>query len=113
MNEDAATVPTPQRAAEAVVEQEAKNKRRATAFLNLFGREGKRGEDQKIVLEHLRICGGGGANAFQFSATADGASIALSAAHRDGAKSLLRIIHRQISLAVVPSREVAKTKIKR
>ena len=70
----------------------------ADSFLQVIGIEGHRSQAQNDVIEHLRKCAGESGNVFQF-AEADGYKIALAAAHRDGASSILRVIERQLQLS--------------
>jgi len=87
---------------EAVAQARAKAERLAGAFLALFGRGTSRTPEQKLVFAHLKICADDDRNSFNFPAGRDGFAVALAAAQMDGAKSILRIINRQIALAQKP-----------
>lgn len=112
MNKDAATVPTPQRAAEAVAENEGANRKIANAFLSIFGQPGKRGENQTLVLSHLEQQASDGRNCFQFHGK-DGIAMALAAAHIDGAQAQIRTINRQISFATVLAKPKHAPKVRK
>lgn len=69
------------------------------AFQSVFGQPGKSGRtsDQRLVLKHLQKVGY--LNAPIFS-TAPGQSMdVIAAAHRDGARTVILIIERQLELA--------------
>lgn len=87
----------------------------AQSFEAVFGQPRKRTDAQRLVLEHLEKCCGGGedGNAFRFTdATGDGWKTALSAAHLDGAKSVLRVVNRQLSIASKPKQAEDRPKPK-
>jgi hypothetical protein len=96
---------------EAVEQARAKARRLANSFAVVFGKDTRRSEAQKLVIDHLSACAGNGedGNAFRFTDQGDGFRLALSAAHLDGAKSVLRIIHRQLRIATQP-KETPKAK---
>lgn len=86
----------------------------ANDFLAVFGPPGQRTPNQERVLAHLEKDAGEESNAFQFQGLSDGLSIALAAAHRDGAQSRIRIINRQVRSAITPAQAKPKTgKVKR
>lgn len=85
--------------ADATRQAQAKADRVHLAFLEVLGFEKKRTAAQKIVVEHLTVSVGEDSNDFQFKDGRDGMTTALAAAQMDGAKSLLRIIKRQLKLA--------------
>ena len=89
---------SPQEPSDAIVKAEARKVRLATAFKNVFGQERARTEDQKIVMEHLKHQAAEGTNSFQFQG-ADGIAIIASGIHRDGAKSQILTIDRQLFIA--------------
>jgi hypothetical protein len=84
---------------EASEQAKAGTVRLARSFDAVFGREGARSEDQRAVLEHLRLCAGEDSNSYRFSEGRDGISIVAAGIHRDGAQSILRIIERQLHIA--------------
>ena len=83
----------------------------ANAFQSVFGSGKLRNVDQKLVLDHLKHQAGEGTNSFQFQG-ADGIAMIASGIHRDGAKSILLTIERQLQIAAneKPKKEPTKTK---
>lgn len=71
----------------------------ARDFESVFGQPAKRTAPQKNVLEHLALCAGDDANSYRFHEAKDGLALVAAGIHRDGAKTILRIIDRQISIA--------------
>ena len=96
---------------EAVAQARAKAERLATSFEAVFGQPKKRTAEQQAVLGHLEVCAGDDQNAYRFSDARDGISLIAAGIHRDGAKSLLRIIERQLAIAA-RKKEPAKAKPK-
>src|SRR5271154_5844949 len=72
----------------------------AEAFEAVFGAPKKRTEAQKRVVEHLTVCAGDDGNSYRFNEAKDGLALIAAGIHRDGARSMLRIVERQISNAV-------------
>ena len=72
----------------------------ANAFAQVFGHDGTRSEAQSIVLEHLEKCSGDDGNSYRFNEVKDGIALIAAGIHRDGAKSVLKIIHRQLDLSL-------------
>ncbi len=89
---------TPPKESDAVEQARARTQRLAHAFHSVFGHPDHRTETQKLVLDHLGTCAGDDTNSYQFGAAKDGISLIASGIHRDGAKSLLRIIERQVQI---------------
>lgn len=88
----------------------------AAAFETVIGQPRTRTPEQKLVLEHLEKCSGNGdeGNCFSFASPFDGFKTALAAAHIDGAKSVLRIIRRQLSISAnVKAPKPDKPKVRR
>jgi hypothetical protein len=84
---------------EAQLQAKARSTRLAQAFAALFGQEKKRTAEQKLVIEHLTICAGDDGNSYRFNEAKDGVALIAAGIHRDGAKSLLRVIERQLAIA--------------
>jgi len=85
---------------EAVAQARAKAQRLALSFQAVYGQPGpKRSEAQRSVLEHLAVCAGDDANSYRFNEAKDGVALIAAGIHRDGAKSILRVIERQLSIA--------------
>ena len=72
----------------------------AGAFETVFGQPKKRTPEQQMVLEHLRVQAGEDSPSYQFSGTRDGISLIAAGIHRDGAKTILLIIDRQLQNAL-------------
>lgn len=72
----------------------------AGAFEIVFGQPKKRTDSQKLVIEHLAMCAGDDANSYRFNEAKDGLALIAAGIHRDGARSMLRIIDRQLSTAI-------------
>lgn len=85
--------------ADATRQAQAKADRVSLAFSEVFGFDKKRTAAQKIVNEHLALCAGDDANAYQFNGAKDGIALIAAGIHRDGAQSILRVIQRQLKLA--------------
>ena len=78
----------------------AKADRLANAFKDVFGLDSKhRSESQALVLAHLEVCSGGDGNDFRFTEGRDGVAIAIAGFQLDGARSILRVIDRQLKIA--------------
>ena len=85
----------------------------AADFETVFGHESKRTSAQKNVLDHLGVCAGEDSNSYRFNEARDGVALIAAGIHRDGAKSILKVIERQLSLARNRKPEKAKVKSKR
>lgn len=97
---------------EAVQQARAKAQRLATAFEAVFGQPRKRTAAQSLVSEHLAVCAGDDGNAYRFNEARDGVALIAAGLHRDGAKSILRVIERQLAIAArvrEPKRDKPKT----
>lgn len=101
----------PELSAEAA-ERAAHNARLALAFEAVFGQATKRTPQQQLVFDHLRAGGNDDdeANSFDFKSSADGIALIAAGIHRDGAKSILRIVNRQLSKARALKSTTPKTK---
>lgn len=96
---------------ESVQQIRAKAQQLATAFQTVFGQPGpKRSLSQRIVLEHLAVCAGDDANSYRFNDAKDGIALIAAGLHRDGARSLLRVIDRQLSIAAQSAQQIEKSK---
>jgi hypothetical protein len=71
----------------------------ANAFAQIFGLSGMRSEAQSRVIAHLEKCAGDDGNSFRFGDAKDGIALIAAGIHRDGAKSLLKVIYRQLELS--------------
>ena len=89
--------PTPP-PSEAQQQAEIKKHARARDFKAVFGLKGKRTDAQQRVLDYLEG-GGDDANSYDFNSNRDGMAILWAGVHRDGAKSIIRIINRNLSIA--------------
>lgn len=85
--------------ADAQAEARAKASRIAAAFVDVFGKANGRRETQSLVLAHLAECAGDDQNSYRFSEAKDGLALIAAGIHRDGARSMLRIIERQLHIA--------------
>lgn len=105
--------PSPQ--ADVTEQQKAERMRTALAFLEVFGKEGKRTANQRLVMEHLERGISEDENTFRFgkNQAVDGISAIAAGIHRDGAQTWIRIIKRQISSAEEATKEKTKPKVKR
>lgn len=90
--------PTPDKS-DALLQARAKAQRLASAFVAVFGKGSRRTAEQSLVLGHLELCAGEDQNSYRFGDAKDGVALIAAGIHRDGAKSILRIIERQIQLA--------------
>lgn len=102
---------TPPEISEATLQARAKAQRLASAFQEVFGYPTKRTSSQRLVLAHLALCAGDDSNSYRFNDAMDGVSRIAAGIHRDGARSLLRIIDRQLEIASKPT-EASKPKPK-
>ena len=84
---------------DALQQARAKAQRLAGAFESVFGKGTRRSAEQKLVLEHLAHCAGDDQNSYRFNEARDGVSLIAAGIHRDGARSVLRIIDRQLEIA--------------
>ena len=82
-------------------EMNADRRRLANSFEAVFAQPRKRNEHQQRVLEYLETCAGWATNDFDFLSPTDGVKCVSAGIHRDGAKSILRVIHRQLENATV------------
>ena len=103
-------IEAPQIPSEAAQQLKAKAQRLALAFQSVFGQPAKRSLAQQLVLEHLVVCAGDDANSYRFNDAKDGIALIAAGLHRDGARSILRIIDRQLSLAAKSRQDATKTK---
>ena len=86
----------------------------AAAFEACFGQPRTRTPAQVRVLEHLAACAGEEQNSYRFNDAKDGIALIAAGIHRDGAKSMLLIIERQLSIAAQAEKpRPKKTTIKR
>lgn len=79
--------------------QIAERRRLALSFDFVFDQPKLRNEHQKRVLEHLSLCAGEQTNSYDFNASTDGLTKIAAGIHRDGAQSILKVIHRQLANA--------------
>jgi hypothetical protein len=77
----------------------------------VFGSPAKRSEAQKLVLSHLAICAADDGNSYRFNEAKDGVALIAAGLHRDGARSILRVIERQVDIAANAPVPKAKSKI--
>lgn len=84
---------------EAISQARAKAGELAAAFAEVFGLAKTRTGRQRIVLDHLGTCAGDDANSYRFNEGRDGIALIAAGIHRDGAKSLLKVIDRQLLIA--------------
>lgn len=89
---------------EAAKQRQAKADRLHRSFAEVFGQPRNRSTSQKLVLEHLSVCAGDDGNDYRFGDAKDGIALIAAGVHRDGARSLLRVIERQLELAAEASR---------
>lgn len=97
---------------DAIAQARAKSLRLANAFVSVFGKGARRSEEQRLVLGHLAACAGDETNSYRFNDAKDGVALIAAGIHRDGAKSILLVIERQIQLAekiVGPKKAQIKT----
>lgn len=98
----------------ALAEARLRAQRLAADFEAVFGQEKRRSLAQRSVLGHLAACAGDDANSYRFNEAKDGVALIAAGLHRDGAKSLLRIIDRQLSIAANAAKpKPEKPKVKR
>ena len=84
---------------EAQAQARAKSALLASAFEDVFGQPRGRSSAQKAVIGHLEVCAGDDQNSYRFNDSMDGMSRIAAGIHRDGAKSILRVIDRQLLIA--------------
>ena len=96
---------------EAKLQAEAAKAARAADFREVFGGKQKTPAQQR-VLEYLESFGDDGSNSYSFHGT-DGISIIAAGIHRDGAKSIIRVIHRNLSYADTVKTPKVKAQSKR
>lgn len=108
--------PLPATENDAINEAKIRSAQLHAQFESVFGQPGKRTAAQRNVLEHLEKCAGGDdedANAYSFRGAGDGLKCIAAGIHVDGARSVLRIISRQLKLAAnakKPKADKPKTK---
>lgn len=90
--------PKPQQS-EAVLQAQARATRLAAAFAEVFGQPKSRTPAQQSVLAHLALCAGDDGNSYRFHEARDGLALVAAGIHRDGAKSLILVINRQVEIA--------------
>jgi hypothetical protein len=90
---------------DATRQAQAKAERLALSFATVFGNPSARTDAQKLVIEHLSICAGDEGNSYRFHEAKDGIALIAAGIHRDGAKSLLRVIDRQVDRAAQVGKE--------
>lgn len=104
---------TPNENNEALQLARLKAHRLASCFEVVFGQPKKRTPEQTTVIEHLGMCAGDDQNSYRFHEARDGLAMVAAGIHRDGAKSTLRIIERQLQIAAnttTKKKEKAQTK---
>ena len=106
MNE---TTPPP---SEAKAQLEAAKAQRAADFREVFGSNKSRTPVQQRVLEYLETGVEDDNNSYDFRGKSDGITVIASGIHRDGAKSIFRIIKRNLSYAEDKKAEKPKPKAK-
>ena len=97
---------------DAAQQARAKAVQLANAFESVFGQPKLRTAAQKLVLEHLELTAGEDGNSYRFNEARDGIALIAAGIHRDGAKSQLKVIHRQIQIAAkfrAPAKPKTKT----
>ena len=93
---------SPKPDSETIAKARAEAVQLAGYFAEVFGHPRVRTAAQKQILSHLAKCAGGGeesANSYRFEEARDGISIIAAGIHRDGARSILRVIERQVAKA--------------
>ena len=90
----------PQETSEAQKQAEAKRLLLAKQFEEVFAQPNKRTLAQKAVIAHLETCAGDDQNSYRFNDSQDGISRIAAGIHRDGAKSMVRIVDRQLQIAL-------------
>lgn len=90
------TLPPPPGESDAIKESRAKAERLAAAFAEVFCAGSRRTASQRLVLDHLGKCAGDEGNSYKFGDSGDGISKIAAGIHRDGARSILRVIDFQI-----------------
>ena len=92
---------------DAIEQARLSRQRLAESFEAVFGQPRKRTTAQIHVLGHLALCAGAkhdtddgdDGNAYRFNEAGDGVALIAAGLHRDGAKSILRVITRQLAIA--------------
>ena len=101
---------------EALEQARAKHHRVAAAFEAVFGQPRRRSDAQQIVFDELTRGGeDDSSNSYRFDGSSkDGLALIAAGIHRDGAKTIIRIINRQLAIAAkVKVAKPAPTKTKR
>lgn len=80
-------------------QSDIEKQRVASDFAAVFGQPRTRTSAQSRVLAHLAKHASDGGNSYDFNSPKDGISIIAAGIHRDGAKSVLRVIDRQLQIA--------------
>jgi hypothetical protein len=96
--------------AETAAIAKAEGQRVANAFLEIFGAGARRSEAARTVLDYLGRMAGDGENSYRLYEARDGIGAIAAGIHRDGAKSILNIINRQVLLATTISK-IQKQKV--
>lgn len=84
---------------DALEQARAEARRLAASFETVFGQPRKRTAEQHRVLEHLAKHCGDDQNSYRFNDAKDGIALIAAGIHRDGAKSVLLVIDRQLAIA--------------
>lgn len=71
----------------------------ADDFEAVFAQPHRRSESQLRVLAHLALCAGDDGNSYKFNTASDGIALVAAGIHRDGARSLLRVIDLHLAKA--------------
>ncbi len=85
--------------AEELKQAKLRAQRLANAFQSVLGQPKSRSEAQALVIAHLSKCASDDKNSYAFGAARDGIAIIGAGIHMDGAKSILRVIDRQLAIA--------------
>lgn len=91
--------PLPATENDAIREAKIRAGQLAGDFESMFGQPSRRTAAQRNVLAHLAVCAGDDANSYRFNESKDGIALVAAGIHRDGAKSILKVIERQLSIA--------------
>lgn len=101
--------PVPALATDAAQIAHARAQQLADDFEAVFGQPERRTESQQRVYAHLSECASDAGNSYDFLGAKDGITLVAAGIHRDGARSVLRVIDRKLNLALA-SREKPKAK---
>lgn len=83
----------------AVQQSEIEQRALASDFAAVFGQPRTRSPAQSRVLAHLAKHASDERNSYDFNSAKDGITLIAAGIHRDGAKSVLRVIDRHLSIA--------------